>query len=350
MPAASDPQLLSAGEAHAFQSFLAAVDDGLAPEWHMYASGGAHGGGGGAAMAGIEVPAGREALAKATKDLMALDHRAPPPPQQQQQQQHQQPQQPSRHATTDAPSYAHEPHYSFGYVHSRPPARAHSSSAAPPHTLHPLPAPAPSALPASASASRPPAPRRPPKRPSTSSSTSSSTTTTTTTTTSTNAKRRRASPSPKPALLTPSQKKANHIQSEQKRRANIRRGYEALCDAVPALRAAIAREEAEERREKGKARRRGKGREGREAEAEAAERADGRAGPRSENIVLQKTIDYITALLDERSALLTRLQHARARLPPSHPALHPPSAPPPLWEREWTGGTGDGEEEAGAGE
>lgn len=47
----------------------------------------------------------------------------------------------------------------------------------------------------------------------------------------------------KPALLSPSQKRANHIQSEQKRRANIRRGYEALCDAVPALREAIKAEE-----------------------------------------------------------------------------------------------------------
>ncbi|KAI0073450.1 hypothetical protein K474DRAFT_192491 [Panus rudis PR-1116 ss-1] len=46
------------------------------------------------------------------------------------------------------------------------------------------------------------------------------------------------------ALLSPSQKRANHIQSEQKRRANIRRGYEALCEVVPALREAIKAEEA----------------------------------------------------------------------------------------------------------
>lgn len=44
-------------------------------------------------------------------------------------------------------------------------------------------------------------------------------------------------------LLSTSQKKANHIQSEQKRRANIRRGYEALCEIVPALRDAIRAEE-----------------------------------------------------------------------------------------------------------
>ena len=48
---------------------------------------------------------------------------------------------------------------------------------------------------------------------------------------------------PRQTLLSPSQKRANHIQSEQKRRANIRRGYEALCDVVPALREAIKAEE-----------------------------------------------------------------------------------------------------------
>ena len=47
----------------------------------------------------------------------------------------------------------------------------------------------------------------------------------------------------RPSLLSPSQKRANHIQSEQKRRANIRKGYEALCEAVPALREAIKLEE-----------------------------------------------------------------------------------------------------------
>lgn len=53
-----------------------------------------------------------------------------------------------------------------------------------------------------------------------------------------------APPPSRQALLSPSQKRANHIQSEQKRRANIRRGYEALCEVVPALREAIRLEEA----------------------------------------------------------------------------------------------------------
>ncbi|TBU55329.1 hypothetical protein BD310DRAFT_826123, partial [Dichomitus squalens] len=169
----------------------------------------------------------------------------------------------------------------------------------------------------------------------------------------------------KGALLSPSQKRANHIQSEQKRRANIRRGYEALCEAVPALREAIRQEEERERtkgREKelevieeasqanskgkvrgggGNADGKGKKKKGGRAEAE---KPDGRAGPRSENVVLQKTIDYITGLLDERCTLLQRLELARGVLPLGHPALSvesrhvDPATGVPLWEREWNGG------------
>ncbi|KAL7279097.1 hypothetical protein ACG7TL_006935 [Trametes sanguinea] len=214
----------------------------------------------------------------------------------------------------------------------------------------------------------------------------------------------------KGTLLSPSQKRANHIQSEQKRRANIRRGYEALCEAVPALREAIRAEEERERAAanedadaKGKGRAAGgaaeKGRKKRKAEGE---KADGRAGPRSENVVLQKSasfppprcccrcllppallsflhsrtergartmfslthrplhtphpphtwpytdaipaaIDYITALLSERAALAQRLHIARGVLPLGHPAARPDprhldAHGVPLWEREWSGG------------
>ncbi|KAL5504282.1 hypothetical protein ACEPAH_8356 [Sanghuangporus vaninii] len=148
----------------------------------------------------------------------------------------------------------------------------------------------------------------------------------------------------KQILLSASQKKANHIQSEQKRRANIRRGYEALCEAVPALREAIAAEERELAdsapdsenvlREKPKKKNRGK-----RAMSESGEKIDGRAGPRSENVVLQKTIDYIHELLEDRKALLERLNRARSKLSPGHPALVP-LQDVCLWEREWTGGTG----------
>ncbi|KAF5327022.1 hypothetical protein D9619_004126 [Psilocybe cf. subviscida] len=151
-----------------------------------------------------------------------------------------------------------------------------------------------------------------------------------------------SSTSTKQALLSPSQKKANHIQSEQKRRANIRRGYEALCETVPALREAI-REEEEAERNSARAGANGQRKKGRakkgQKEGEDKDKLDGRAGPRSENVVLSKTIDHIQALLADRSALLARLHRARSSLPPGHPALIPLS-PDPLWEREWKGGNG----------
>ncbi|KAI0300851.1 hypothetical protein BC826DRAFT_905435 [Russula brevipes] len=154
-----------------------------------------------------------------------------------------------------------------------------------------------------------------------------------------------AIPGGKPALLTASQKKANHIQSEQKRRANIRRGYEALCETIPALREAIrAEEEASNGLVPGGKKRRARGRVG-----DDGEKVDGRAGPRSENIVLAKTVEYIQQLLAERQHFTERLQRARAMLPPGHPVLGP-ALPPgdlPLWEREWTGGMGGKDDDDG---
>ena len=85
--------------------------------------------------------------------------------------------------------------------------------------------------------------------------------------------------------LSPSQKKANHIQSEQKRRANIRRGYEALCDAVPSLREALSNPPSSSSSsfitEPRKRRRTGNG--------PNDDKLDGRAGPKSENVVLGKS-------------------------------------------------------------
>ena len=91
----------------------------------------------------------------------------------------------------------------------------------------------------------------------------------------------------KPALLSTAQKKANHIASEQKRRKAIRGGYEALCSTVPSLRAAV--EEFEERVKKaGKGKRNGdKGALMGGIEV-GGEKVDGRAGPRSEAVVLGK--------------------------------------------------------------
>lgn len=93
-------------------------------------------------------------------------------------------------------------------------------------------------------------------------------------------------PQHRAVLLSPSQKKANHIQSEQKRRANIRRGYDALCETVPALREACQEEDEQQLVDgKSKSRRRGKGK----TKNDDGERIDGRAGPRSENVVLSKS-------------------------------------------------------------
>jgi len=155
----------------------------------------------------------------------------------------------------------------------------------------------------------------------------------------------------KPTLLSPSQKRANHIQSEQKRRANIRRGYEALCEVVPTLREAIKLEESggraasveEDKPAKGRGKRRRSGKGVLNVEEEKA--ADGRAGPRSENVVLSKTIDYLHSLLSDRSDLMNRLNYARSSLVPGHPALlfspaHLDEKGIPLWEREWGGGSG----------
>jgi hypothetical protein len=114
-------------------------------------------------------------------------------------------------------------------------------------------------------------------------------------------KRQRPSPSrtdtptpssSKPSLLSASQKKANHIQSEQKRRANIRRGYEALCETIPALREAIRAEEEASSGGPGGKKRRARGRIG-----EDGEKVDGRAGPRSENIVLVKSKVIVSRVL-----------------------------------------------------
>ncbi|KAJ1307493.1 hypothetical protein OPQ81_001592 [Rhizoctonia solani] len=147
----------------------------------------------------------------------------------------------------------------------------------------------------------------------------------------------------KPKLLTKDQKKRNHIHSEQKRRATIRHGYALLCEEVPSLRLAIAAAEADDAEHaadgEGRRRRRSRGR----SSAADGERIDGRAGPRSESVVLVKTIDHLKDLLATRQELLSRVQELRAGDPGG-------DCP---WERTWDGGTGlapegiddDGEED-----
>ncbi|GAA6038076.1 hypothetical protein JCM8097_007534 [Rhodosporidiobolus ruineniae] len=161
----------------------------------------------------------------------------------------------------------------------------------------------------------------------------------------------------KPALLTAEQKKANHIASEQKRRAAIRAGYDGLTRVVPVLRAAVEEYEsrlaavqaeggegakgtrggggrgkkAEREKEKVGARG-GRGRDGESATGAlmggieiGGEKIDGRAGPKSEAIVLAKTVDHLRLLLSRRSTLLTHLSSLYA----SSFALSPlPTGPP----------------------
>lgn len=313
--------LLSPSESHAFQSFLSSIDydytvaDTLftASEWSVLAD-------------DIPVPhasPGKEALAKATKDLMSLQQpvgsipqswspstcqNLPPilkssanrPPQ--------------SFFTTNASSSSsqrHHPANPFYYLH-----QPHSSNARGESPIHI--APHTTVTPSvSIKVSTPP----PPSTSSSSSVTYASSSSAhpsvkrgfsdDSTSSATTRKRRRAStassshtpptsrdstsssagPSGKTTLLTPSQKKANHIQSEQKRRANIRRGYEALCETIPALREAIRAEEevtaaaATGSTGHGSGRRR----KSRARAAEDGEKIDGRAGPKSENIVLQKS-------------------------------------------------------------
>ncbi|KZV73112.1 hypothetical protein PENSPDRAFT_683153 [Peniophora sp. CONT] len=343
--------LLTASENHAIKSFLSNINyDGTLVDSLVASNEWANLG-----EDGIPVPhaQGREALAKATKDLMSLsslqhnispeldlDHPRPPqhlfqPP----------PQSAPQHALV---SSFHT--WEQALRGSYPRAQSTSSQSllgdvSPTSSASPLTMPAASSststLKRAAESAAPNSPATA-KRPRTSSTRSSNNN-------GAGSSRNDGAGSggsgggPKPALLTPSQKKANHIQSEQKRRANIRRGYEALCGTIPALVEAIAVEDAATAAAKeagtvqtGKKSRRRKGK-----DREEEDKADGRAGPRSENVVLGKTVEYIENLLARRAVLIDRLYHARAMFPPGHPAHMPACAPEqPLWERQWTGGQG----------
>ncbi|KAJ7678994.1 hypothetical protein DFH06DRAFT_1290806 [Mycena polygramma] len=336
--------LLTKTESNSFHAFLDTMnyENGLVSrEWAMYAQ-----------TQDTDQYHDRNALTKATKDLMALDARGyaqQQPPQQYYYpaQQPQQQQQPVQHYSTHydyhpGPVYTRQPTFPFLHQQRPPPPPPH------PLTINYPPPPRPyTATPSTASASTssssfsfppdlPPSPVRRPSPKQTQSAPAAAPP----------AKRPRTVPPPsKPALLSPSQKKANHIQSEQKRRANIRRGYEALCEAVPALRDAIREEEALTASQHPPANAKGKRGRGRGRAEDGGEKVDGRAGPRSENVVLSKTIDYMSELLADRDALRSRLERARSALPPGHPARTPLQSEP-LWEREWKGGAGQPDEDA----
>lgn len=140
-------------------------------------------------------------------------------------------------------------------------------------------------------------------------------------------------------LLTTEEKKANHIASEQKRRANIRKGYEMLCDIVPSLREALEKEASSKGKRDGSnddsgsdggsddedggkkskspsKKKKAAAGSGKKDESGGGieidgEKIDGRAGPRSEAVVLMKSLDHISALVEQYRGLLGRRNRAR---------------------------------------
>ena len=314
-----DMSLLTPTESNAFQSFLSSVDvdsysdSFMTSEWNVYGE--------------VSETPGKETLTKATKDLMSLDASKWGNPLRSDgiqnpitslpiQHQFSYKGQPSQHQQSSnestrpqSPSVAIAPHRTV-------------SALSPPHADDvPSTSSSPASIPMSAS---PPTPyeyyphsfatsKRPSRgdkynssnkrsRPSHASSSSNSV------------------PAPKPALLSPSQKKANHIQSEQKRRANIRKGYEALCDTIPALRSAIRLEEAACESGTGiqlSGNSNGKKKSRRKNMNEDGEKIDGRAGPRSENVVLQKSSYLWRVILEVH--LLTLWSHSNRPHPRSSP-------------------------------
>ena len=263
----SSSSLLTQSERHAFNAFLSTMsaadadtgpipDGSVLADWQMYSH------------LGLPVPQaeGSDSLSKATKDLIALHPPKFGAPHS--------PQQPHHGHRPIAPAPGPSTPYLLPSA-MRNIAHQHTNDLSTPSTSNSntqTPRPSPS------------------KRARTSHSDSPTSTAAPT----------RLSPSPplppaKTTLLSAQQKKANHIQSEQKRRANIRRGYEALCDTVPALREAIRAEEEGSGNGNGSTgngggnsgagrRKRGKGDDG--------EKVDGRAGPRSESVVLQKSKSF----------------------------------------------------------
>lgn len=179
-------------------------------------------------------------------------------------------------------------------------------------------------------------------------------------------------------LLTTEEKKANHIASEQKRRANIRKGYELLCDIVPSLKEALEREASSKKGGGGGGDDSGSDDDGSDDEKKGTkspskkkkaastskkddtsggieidgEKIDGRAGPRSEAVVLMKSLDHIGALVEQYRGLLGRRNRARLAVAKKFGWNDLPNQPVPDIDRllaikvqEWWAAHGDDEEE-----
>jgi hypothetical protein len=330
-----ESSLFSTFETTAFQSFLSQLDKidafNLAPEWGMYSTSSAHTNAVVstietiAADAGVAIPIreGKEELSRATRSLMELDgalggkwpyNNTP-----------------AVHATNGVKEVSmrelagehKQSAFRMALKQSGSPptstapslvlsvssSSASSSSAGTPPTTTtssrpPLSQTASKKRPSTSQAIEADAPSKRARRPSTFSESQPPPHTPSPTPTNSN----------KPTLLSADQKKANHIQSEQKRRANIRRGYEALCDIVPALREAIKAEEETCLAEGNGKRRRGK------MLGEDGEKMDGRAGPRSESVVLQKSR---RSMLEHYCGANGRLlQPSNTSKPSVHDAVH----------------------------
>ena len=130
-------------------------------------------------------------------------------------------------------------------------------------------------------------------------------------------------------LLTPEEKKANHIASEQKRRANIRKGYDMLCDALPSLH-----------------NRQGDG------DMDQAEDGEGRSNAYSELTILEEATDILEQRLREHHELLLRkaqlqshiagtynvpMQMTNVRYQKCHRRRGIPASPSPRCFGTWTG-------------
>lgn len=136
----------------------------------------------------------------------------------------------------------------------------------------------------------------------------------------------------KGVLLSTEEKKARHIFSEQKRRANIRKGYESLCELIPALRDGIDGDGSvgidddsgdEDDNEEGSnggggnGAKKGKRRRGQEmgdASISGGDRYEAKGGARSEAVILMAAVEHVRRELEKHRDLVSRKQDAQLRI------------------------------------
>ncbi|GAA93494.1 hypothetical protein E5Q_00135 [Mixia osmundae IAM 14324] len=153
-------------------------------------------------------------------------------------------------------------------------------------------------------------------------------------------------------LLSEEQKRANHIASEQKRRAAIRAAYDSLAAVVPSLndappsgpadhRRSMSHEDDEgDERDGGETIGRGKRKRKPVPESQSS-KPEARPGAKSEAVVLSKTVEYLRELHDQREALLDRLERAQALLAQRG---QPCGSRSPVWNLAWQDDASEGGE------